>query len=305
MRRIASIPLAIALAWIPPGALFAQRAPAGGFGRVGIQLGGSAGEGLARAPLATGLAGPRGSFLMPGSPALQGPARFTSPNLLPATSFPGSGRWTGDRGWKPRPPSRPPFGNDHHPPLNGVGYAGTFGASSGLGYPYPYLWAFGYPEALDPGPLDQGAPDQGAESTQALTSSDGVAQGTGGAQIAQPATPSEAQDAAAVTADPAAAAYRPEYQPQAQAGAGQPEAEDAQNALAGGGEPPGPQPATILVFKDGRPDQQIHNYVLTSTTLYRFGGGGHVEIPLSEIDIPATVKANFAVGVDFQLPASH
>jgi hypothetical protein len=63
------------------------------------------------------------------------------------------------------------------------------------------------------------------------------------------------------------------------------------------------QPATTLIFKDGRPSAQVHNYALTGSTLYALDGESHQEIPLSEINIPATVEANQKAGVDFALPA--
>ena len=60
------------------------------------------------------------------------------------------------------------------------------------------------------------------------------------------------------------------------------------------------EPVT-LIFKDGRPAEQIHNYVLTPTTIY-VGDGRRREIPLDQVDIPATEKANREAGVDFHLP---
>jgi hypothetical protein len=56
-----------------------------------------------------------------------------------------------------------------------------------------------------------------------------------------------------------------------------------------------------LVFKDGRPPEQIHNYMLTATTLsildqhYR-------AIPVDQIDLEATAKLNREAGVEFSLP---
>lgn len=59
--------------------------------------------------------------------------------------------------------------------------------------------------------------------------------------------------------------------------------------------------AVTLVFKDGRPPEQIHNYVLTRTTLY-VGDQHHREIPTDQLDLAATAKANHDAGVDFHLP---
>jgi hypothetical protein len=65
------------------------------------------------------------------------------------------------------------------------------------------------------------------------------------------------------------------------------------------------QPATTLIFKDGRPSLQVHNYALTSSTLYALDGESHQEIPLSLLNVPATVEANRTSGVDFALPVSR
>jgi hypothetical protein len=72
-------------------------------------------------------------------------------------------------------------------------------------------------------------------------------------------------------------------------------------------EPPGSQPAlgsegaVTLVFKDGRPPEQIHNYLLTRNTLY-VQDQKHQEIPTDQLDLVATAKVNEDAGVDFRLP---
>lgn len=60
--------------------------------------------------------------------------------------------------------------------------------------------------------------------------------------------------------------------------------------------------AVTILFKDGRAPLQIHNYALTRTTLY-VRDQRHRDIPLDQLDLAATVKANHDAGVDFQLPA--
>jgi len=82
--------------------------------------------------------------------------------------------------------------------------------------------------------------------------------------------------------------YRPAYRPrQASAPAPAPE----------------PGPALTLVFKDGRPNEQIQNYMLTRTTLYvqdqRFR-----PIPVDQLDLAAMTKINSDTGVEFKLPGS-
>ena len=59
--------------------------------------------------------------------------------------------------------------------------------------------------------------------------------------------------------------------------------------------------AVTLIFKDGRPPEQIHNYLLTRDTLY-VGDRHSSQIPVDQLDIPATEKVNRDAGVDFQLP---
>jgi len=58
--------------------------------------------------------------------------------------------------------------------------------------------------------------------------------------------------------------------------------------------------AVTVVFKDGRPPQQIRNYILTRDTLYL--NDHHPDIPVDQIDLAATVKVNREAGVDFHLP---
>jgi hypothetical protein len=65
------------------------------------------------------------------------------------------------------------------------------------------------------------------------------------------------------------------------------------------------QPATTLIFKDGRTPVQVHNYALTDNTLYALDGDSRQEIPLSLLDLPATMEANRKAGVDFALPVSR
>jgi hypothetical protein len=66
-----------------------------------------------------------------------------------------------------------------------------------------------------------------------------------------------------------------------------------------------PQPTTTLIFKDGRVPVQVHNYALTGSTLFALDGDSRQEIPLSLLDVPATVEANRKAGVDFALPVSR
>jgi hypothetical protein len=61
------------------------------------------------------------------------------------------------------------------------------------------------------------------------------------------------------------------------------------------------QPATVLIFKDGH-RSKIVNYAIVGDTLFDFADGRARKILLADIDLPATQKANDALGVEFKLP---
>jgi hypothetical protein len=63
------------------------------------------------------------------------------------------------------------------------------------------------------------------------------------------------------------------------------------------------QPAVTLIFKDHRPNQTIHNYMINGTTLTVWDGVPH-EISLDDLDVEATKNANHQAGVDFILPGT-
>jgi len=63
-----------------------------------------------------------------------------------------------------------------------------------------------------------------------------------------------------------------------------------------------PTPATVLVFRDQH-KQEVTNYAISGGTLWVLND--HVtgkKIPLSELDLAATTKANDERGVEFQVP---
>ena len=59
--------------------------------------------------------------------------------------------------------------------------------------------------------------------------------------------------------------------------------------------------AVTIVFRDGRPRQQIRNYILTRKTLF-IGDDDQPSIPVEQLDLTATIKANEEAGVIFQVP---
>ncbi len=61
--------------------------------------------------------------------------------------------------------------------------------------------------------------------------------------------------------------------------------------------------ATILIFRDGH-RMEIHNYAIAGDQVLNFSNMGPRRIPLSDLDIAATQRANDERGVEFQVPAA-
>jgi hypothetical protein len=157
--------------------------------------------------------------------------------------------------------------------MGGVGYRRNYpyiyGRSVGLipfGYGLALPYALPYGNDQDDTTGQQPAPQQPDYGDQPMSD-----YGPGPAQLAANAQPS----------------FRPGYEPRGEAA------------------PVNAQPTTTLIFKDGRTPAQVRNYALTASTLYALDGESRQEIPLSLLDVPATVAANRAAGVDFALPVSH
>jgi hypothetical protein len=66
-------------------------------------------------------------------------------------------------------------------------------------------------------------------------------------------------------------------------------------------EPVAPQPATVLVFKDGH-RSFVANYAIVGNTLFDFAEGRSRKILLADLDLAATERANDERGVDFRVP---
>jgi hypothetical protein len=58
---------------------------------------------------------------------------------------------------------------------------------------------------------------------------------------------------------------------------------------------------TLLVFRD-RHTEEIQNYAIVGKTLWVFTEQHSRKIPIAELDVPATTKANDDRGIDFRLP---
>jgi hypothetical protein len=58
---------------------------------------------------------------------------------------------------------------------------------------------------------------------------------------------------------------------------------------------------TLLVFRD-RHTEEIQNYAIVGKTLWLFTEQRARKIPIAELDVPATTRANDDRGTDFRLP---
>jgi hypothetical protein len=61
---------------------------------------------------------------------------------------------------------------------------------------------------------------------------------------------------------------------------------------------------TVLVFRDQR-KQEIRNYAIVGETLWCFTPQRTQKIPLSELDLDATVKENDDRGLTFRVPGRN
>jgi hypothetical protein len=65
-------------------------------------------------------------------------------------------------------------------------------------------------------------------------------------------------------------------------------------------EPDGP--GTVLVFRDGS-RTEVQSYAILGDTLYEVAARFTKRVPLSTLDVPATIKVNNDRGVEFAMPA--
>jgi hypothetical protein len=176
------------------------------------------------------------------------------------------------------------------------GYLGDYGDLDTTGYDDSSAGAAGSPApdygaagaGLDYGPAGPptgyaaGPPPYGAGAAAGYPAGPPTGYAAGSGFAAAPAQGNAAGNG------PVAQGYRPAYQP----GAG---------ASAAASPAPADEDAVTLVFKDGRPPLHIHNYAMTRTTLY-VQDPHHREIPVEDLDLAATEKANREAGVSFAVP---
>ena len=62
-------------------------------------------------------------------------------------------------------------------------------------------------------------------------------------------------------------------------------------------------PPTVLVFRDQH-KQEVSNYAIVGQTLWAFVPQHKQQIPLADLDIPATIRANDDRGITFRVPGA-
>ena len=156
---------------------------------------------------------------------------------------------------------------------------GVYGLYGLGGYPFWPGWGWGYPYLPDywdsPGDYDSYDSDPGSNYAAAQPYPD------------YSSGPYEAPP------DQDEADQQPSYTPWPYS---RPAPPNAQPASA-----PPPEAPVTLVFKDGRPNERIHNYLMTATTLSVLDQHRQ-DIPVDQIDLAATAKVNRDAGVEFALP---
>jgi hypothetical protein len=184
--------------------------------------------------------------------------------------------------------SHGPWDGDHHHHHRGVYWGG---------YVYPYYPYYPY-YPFYTGPIFTGyvdpwlfAPDSYDDSAQ---------YGNNGGYV-----PSPYRDYGTQPSQP----YPEEYYEGDPAAAGQAFGRGASSSMAQSGEngvsaAPAPAGALTVIFNDGRPPEQIHNFLLTPGTLTVLDAQ-YRQIPLAQIDVEATRQANRAAGVDFRVPVKQ
>jgi hypothetical protein len=224
----------------------------------------------------------RGGFSSHSAGSFQG--GFAAPHFSAGFGAPRFGGFSGNSGYSAGSFARYPnnAGLSFRPAYSGSGVygrSGGYGRSDRYRRPYPNFYGYGGPALYAiPAWIGLGSlgyyPDVSGYDDSAASSGDEA--GDYGVQpyAAQPVEPEQQ-------------AFREDYEPTSRP----PSAEQA----------PASENATTIVFNDGRPSEQIHNYALTRTTLYVLDAQ-HRDIPLDQINLSATQKVNGAVGVEFQVP---
>ena len=205
------------------------------------------------------------SSFAPSSRSFSGPAyRYSGPSFAPATRITSAPRIITAPRFSIAPSAARPAFYSQH--RQPVTDRRRYAPGIGLASPYAYPFAYTDYGWFDPGYIDPGH-------------TDAVPYDQASAQPTYP-DPSLQQEPAAHPL-----ANSPRYAPPRQPA-------------------PPEEEAVTLVFKDGRPSEQIHNYMLTRTMLY-VQDQHRRDIPVDQLDLAATEKANQSNGVEFALPTGN
>lgn len=142
------------------------------------------------------------------------------------------------------------------------------------------------PVVVDPSSMYEVAPEQSDQDVEDQAA-------VPGPTVFERRTPADMSNATTAIPDPASAT-EPALEDNAPAAQADSTAPD---------QPAQPQDPSVLVFRDGH-QLEVQNYAIVGGTLYDFTPGHARKVPLSQLDLPATVKANDDRGVDFVVPAS-
>jgi len=153
------------------------------------------------------------------------------------------------------------------------GYRNCYGYGCGYGYGYPYLWG-----GIDP----YWWWDNGSSSDQDQQYENGLANEMNQQSLDEQRMRQQGdQDLYAGSAPARSAPPRQHAEERAD-----------------------PAPPTVLVFRDQH-KKEVQNYAIVGQTLWTFAPQHTEKIPLSDLDLPATQKANDDRGVDFHLPVAQ
>jgi hypothetical protein len=173
--------------------------------------------------------------------------------------------------------------NDHH--HNHFGFYTYYG----VGYPFWPWWGWGYPYVPNYWSYSDDYDSQPASNYAASQPYPDYSSGPYQAPPEQAEPDAEPDQEPSYTPWPYSRPAPSNYQPQA------PQPSSATT----------PDAPVTLVFKDGRPNEQIHNYMLTAHTLTVLDPRRR-DVPVDQIDLAATARVNREAGVDFALPSgSH
>lgn len=177
------------------------------------------------------------------------------------------------------------FSFGHNPRFNVFFGSRAFHRTRRFVYPFPYAYSYVYPYVTYPMyPLSYyDAYDYAAPPPQPAYAYD-YATGEGNFPAEMGLNEQMRQQGVGIYAQPKSATPEPAPQPTTTPAT-----------------PNREMPATILIYRDGR-RVEVHNYAIVGQTLWTFNERVATKVPLSDLDVAATKKANAERGMDFVVP---